>query len=656
MNRLRRALLAIPLIASVALVTGPAAPAGAAISPFSASAGVDLVHVTALGQALNPGLADVSLAPSTSAVNTAGIDGNAAIRSDARAANLDVNLVGDAIPIEDLIVEAHQTAPPDNAQATENILLPVDANPLIDADVATASAHARWINDNTCVAVGQPIAQSRSEVANAALITGQAPIGTSLVAVNNAAGGPATTSTDISFEDVAGQAGKGVRVNADTQLTGVTLFGGSANELQINVVAPPHLSVLNTGSQATSTIEYTEPVLQVNAGGSTVGELNAADANLDLQIPPGGVPAMLVRLRLGNLIETRDGQTVGGSAILLGITVLDVTGTITLAEVDVAGASAIANVPAGGVNCAPAQDPLRDVQVDTSTGVVPPGGTFDYLISVPNRGTCTLNPVSVKATVTGPAGTTLTPGVPPPTKIEGLVATWDNVGPIAPNEIKLLKLGVKVPANAPIGATWKIVVDVNATCDGAPATKTVILDGIPKVEDATTNACDLSGSDVVASHLEVVQNQTFNEYVRVINSGKQTCNAVTVVLNAPPNTSFVSCTDNCAWDANKRTVTWTIPSLAGGQSKDLAAVFKVDSNAPLGKNLPASIKVTSGRVSAEDANTGPKVSGQSVLAPLGHKLIGELPATGGSPVPALAGIGALGLALALRRRFRLVTR
>lgn len=660
MNRLWRALLAVPVVAAVAAI-GTAAPASAAISPFSASANVDLVHVNAVGQALVPGLADVAVAPSSASVNTAGLPGNASGRSTARAANLDPNLVGGAIDLSGLIVEATQTAPPDHAAPdVQSLTGPIDGSPLLEAEVATASAQARWISDNTCVADGQPIATSTSSVANASVLTG-IPVpqfGTGVVSVNNATGGPATTSTKISLEPVAGQAGKAVRVNADTQLTGIVLFKGSGNEITINVAAPPKLSVLATGAAATSKVDYTAPVLQVMQGTTVVGELNATDADLDLQVPPGGAGSqLLVRLRIGNLLSSITNTSVAADAVLLNVTVLDVTGTITLAQLDVAGAKAAATVPAGGVVCsANTGDPLRDVQVDVSTPVVAPGGNFDYLISVPNRGTCTLNPVAVKATITGPAGTTISASTPPPpTKIDGLVATWDNIGPIAPNEVKLLKLAVKVPANAPIGATWKAVVDVAATCDGANITKTVTLDGIPKVQDAGSG-CDLSGSDVAASHTEVQQGQTWNEYVRVINTGNKTCDAVTVTLNAPPNTSFVSCTDNCAWDPGKRTVTWTIAKLDAGQSKDLAAVFKTDADAPLGKNLPASIKVVSGKVTAEDANTGPKVANRSVLAILGHKQIGELPATGGSPLLALAGAGALGLALVSRRRQLLANR
>ena len=53
---------------------------------------------------------------------------------------------------------------------------------------------------------------------------------------------------------------------------------------------------------------------------------------------------------------------------------------------------------------APADNPLANLQVDASTGIVLPNGSFQYAVTVPNIAACTLNNVKVVLTVTGPAG------------------------------------------------------------------------------------------------------------------------------------------------------------------------------------------------------------------------------------------------------------
>ena len=83
--------------------------------------------------------------------------------------------------------------------------------------------------------------------------------------------------------NVAGQTNKGVKSTTTTQITAIRLFKGTANQLTINVLAPPVVTATATGKPGGAKVEYSEPVLQVlDADGNVIGELNAADINLEI--------------------------------------------------------------------------------------------------------------------------------------------------------------------------------------------------------------------------------------------------------------------------------------------------------------------------------------------------------------------------------------
>src|SRR5205085_7952389 len=130
--------------------------------------------------------------------------------------------------------------------------------------------------------------------------------------------------------------------------------------------------------------------------------------------------------------------------------------------------------------------------------------------------------VKVVLTVTGPGGTTITAAEPAPNTIAGLTVTWPDIGSIAPGALKTLKATVKVPSNAPVGATFKGTAVATAKCDGSDVTNTADSGPIPAVGSSSATTCDLSASGISSSHKEVRIGDYFNEYVRVTNLGKGT--------------------------------------------------------------------------------------------------------------------------------------
>ena len=230
---------------------------------------------------------------------------------------------------------------------------------------------------------------------------------------------------------------------------------------------------------------------------------------------------------------------------------------------------------------------------------------FEYAVTVPNIGECTVKDVKVVLNVAGPAGTKITGTAPTANTVTDLSATWNNIGDIAPGALKVVKATVKVPANAPSVPPFTGTATASGTCDGSPVSHTATSGPVPTVGTASETACDLSASSIQSSHKEVRIGDIFNEYVRLSNLGKSTCKAITVTVPYPPNTTFVSCTDSCKNDATKKVVTWTVPSLASGTSKDLVATFKVNAGTPNGANLGTMVTIKSGGQVVTDKTTPP---------------------------------------------------
>ena len=256
-SRVLSFLFAVLLIA-LAAAWAPISPADAATGPFSGSAYTDIVHAQALNIPDVIELADVGVAPSEVSMNTAGVGGGK--NSRGYATNVSADVLSDAIPL-DLLVEAESTALPNGPQVQNSIIDELPLDPIANATVSRATAHARWVADG-CVPVGTPISTASSELADAKVLTGLG-LGDALLTVNNSQGDTVYSDTRTELVNVAGQTGKGVKSTALTQVTGITLFKGSASELTINVLAPPVVTATATGKPGGATVTYSEPILEI---------------------------------------------------------------------------------------------------------------------------------------------------------------------------------------------------------------------------------------------------------------------------------------------------------------------------------------------------------------------------------------------------------
>lgn len=620
-------------LAGSTLVATPAALAAPASGAYTANAAADLVHLNAVDIAGVVNVADVTVGPATSAVSTA-----TSPRVTAHATNVAASVL-DAIDLN-LVADARQTAPPDHAVGDHAELLTLPLAPLLTATVTSADAHARWQADDTCLTTG-PLSTSQSKVADLAVLPGAAS-GADVISLHNSndPSGAVVSTTAVSLVKPTGSSTHGVASRSTTQITSLNI----ADALVVDVLTAPRVYALATGVGSTSKVDLTQPVIAINGTTYLAGQDLAPIA-----IPGGPV----IELSVGQLTKTvaANGTSASGSGYLLHLTVLDVTGTITLADLTVGGTSASATAPLGGINCTPlTDDPLRDARKDASATSVNAGQTFDYTITVPNRGNADLTNVKVVDTVSGSPALTLVKAVPAPVSSSGNTYTF-SLGTITPNQTKTITMTFEVPAGADIDTEYSNKAVITAIYGDTAVAKTVSTP-YPSVDGAGPSGCDLSRSTKFASHLEVTTGETFTYYVNAFNQGGTACTTVEVKDALPSGTAFVSCTKGCTHDG--QLVTWTISKLAAGASAQLAVVVRTTATSGA---LPNTADVTADSGTPGHPSTpGPTVTNVSVLSPsdpASRADIGgddNLARTGGAPLLALGGFGALALAYGLRRR------
>jgi uncharacterized repeat protein (TIGR01451 family) len=615
---------------SAFVVTAPVA--SAAGSPWSGNAASDLVHVNAVNIIGAVDVADATVAPATSVASTATTP-----RVTSHATNANAQLLSAAIN-QNLVVEATQTALPDHATGVHDELLSIPAAPVLTASVTTADAHSRWKADDSCFTAG-PISSSISKVADAVVLPGAPGVGDGVALDNDAdPTGAAVAQTTLALaKQPANAANYAVRTTSSTQITSVSLLGGA---IVAEVVTAPKVVATATGVAGTSTVALTQPVLKINGqtliSGQTLSPLNI----------PG---APLVTLTVGTLTQNiaADGTTATGAGNLLSLKVLDVTGALTLLDLTVGDVTATSHAPAGGVVCGSlTPDPLRDARKDASATTVHAGNSFNYTITVPNRGNADISNVTVTDTVSGSPALQLVASNPAPTSHTGNTYVF-SLGTIAPNQVKVISMTFKVPSGADPGTKYSNKAVIRGTYGGQTITKTVTTP-YPSVDEAGNGPCDLSQSTKFASHIKVRTGQNFTYYVNVFNQGGQACTSVVVKDALGSGVTFVSCNYGCTHSG--QLVTWKIAKLEPSASQTLAVTVRAVATSG---RLPNDADITPSSGTGGTPHTdGPQVTTSSVLSPSQPAERGDqqLPRTGANPLLALLASLTVGFALVLRRR------
>jgi hypothetical protein len=267
-----------------------------------------------------------------------------------------------------------QTALPDNPQPISGGLN-APSNPLLNIGLLNGSAHARWSPTlGPCV---DTIADASTSVASLSLLNvvpsmpnlgldalkpkldpGSLASGFDLTKGLQSLGGllqgggqtaadgtgsllslPNTLSSrsQVKLVDLPGSKNKAVQSTSTLQAADIEILKGTPLALSVKVASQPTLKVTSTGDAKTSKVEYTAPVLTIEAGGKVLYTLDAAhptkDIPIGLPLKPlsdqfGAVKDIPV---VGGLLATAAGQiqqvgTTAGTVLDLGVLRLSIAG------------------------------------------------------------------------------------------------------------------------------------------------------------------------------------------------------------------------------------------------------------------------------------------------------------------------------------------
>ena len=346
-------------------VTSPsAAPVhGGGLGPYRATASATLVTADGVDVAGQAAPSHVEVAPVSATVDSAATGKNPRTVVDAR--NLTMNVPG--VPDQNLGVEAKQSAPAANSAPVHQEGAAVPAAPLFNADLATADAHARWDSKSACITDG-PIATAKSTLINAQYQPGGANDGGENWQGGSSIGmddyispsGSATSTSSIALAPHASDDRYSLDTVATTQVSGINI----SDAAYVDVVSPAKAEVIATGVPGTAKVAVNQPVLRVQGATLVSGRTftTPIDGGPVIEITPGEVTTHV----------SADGTTATASGALAHIKVLDVTGTVTLADLTIGSLTATASVPAGGVSCPSTSSAPADGSTTTATAVSTP--------------------------------------------------------------------------------------------------------------------------------------------------------------------------------------------------------------------------------------------------------------------------------------------
>lgn len=344
------------------------------------------------------GVADVVLSP----VST-GVDSEASPRSSADASNLGGTDLLDAVDLN-ILSTASQTAPEDNETGVSETTIPLDLLPLLNLDVSTSSAHARWAGDGLCLPAGTPLALSSSTTAGADVL--ELPGGITVASLVNEQGGVSGTESKLY---TTGNTARALVSETSTQIDEVTLLKGTPLELHVSVSDQPRLIAAANGLPGGAAIDFNDPLITIEAGpdgvlapleqlGDVLNDLLftvlrdvVGQGVIDTIVMPLletlGLDAILdvdYGVGVDTLQQTvaDDGTTALATVSLLKLHVSVPPGLGTIldmlpfdlvdVDVDLGPMSAAVSVPQGGISCPPEINPFADLHKDAAVGEVAP--------------------------------------------------------------------------------------------------------------------------------------------------------------------------------------------------------------------------------------------------------------------------------------------
>ena len=274
-----------------------------------------------------------------------------------------------------------------------------------------------------------------------------------------------------------------------------------------------------------------------------------------------------------NLRWTVDVEPQGKTALCFKVAVDDIeNGPVTIQNKALYGqaGAAIPDIFTNQVThtaAARAEIPGLEASLSAAPGVshvFRPGEIIIYTISVSNTGDALLEDLLVTCPI--PAGTTYS-GT---RTLKGGALAWD-IESLKPGETRTFSFDVKVD-KLPEGQSTAVIVCQAAVACGDMATRTQkvhrYVGGVPEVKVT-------KGADVPEGQVKAGQNIVYS--LRVENKGDAKAEGITVRDVLPLGVRFSQSPEG-SYDAMKREVSWTIPSLEAGKSKTLTFTAVVNVN------------------------------------------------------------------------------
>lgn len=344
--------------------------------------------------------------------------------------------LGIAAPPTPLIGElADATAPPSTG-LVEKVINLLDLAPVVTLDLLRGQAQARSVADG-CV-LGSNLGYGLGSVLNLELLDGLLST-TALPPLREVS--QSTSRTAIVPGTSAGRLG----LMSETRQTvaPVTLFKGTDNQFTIEVLGEWVLRAVADGVK--STIQYgpgeenpETPVLRVlDKNGKELGSLSTqdllGDEGLVIEVP--GVALVAVGEDPREIDGAADTKPVlEPTRALAAVDVVRVQLLDgVLADVRIGHMEAAVAVPSAGVRC-----PGITVDHTVEPDDVKRDEEFTYTVTITNPNDCTLTGVQVVETITTPTGVVVAIVSGGDERTDASV-TWKDIGPLGPNETKVLK-------------------------------------------------------------------------------------------------------------------------------------------------------------------------------------------------------------------------
>ncbi len=244
----------------------------------------------------------------------------------------------------------------------------------------------------------------------------------------------------------------------------VTLFAGTGNQITLEFLGEWVLRTVADGKTGKvfygpGNVTPETPLVRILRPGdsgpevqkilSTQDLFGAAGFILDvsplLKVSVGAPPRMIGGADNSKPVET--GTFAAAAVDVVRVTLLDVPGGLTVADVRVGHMENATAVPEGGIECG------IQMSKNTDKPKVGRGETFTWTINVTNPNDCVLTQLKVVDTITADPGIEWTVDSASPTaseKSKGNV-TWNDIGPLNPGQSKDLKITLTVGSNSGAG-------------------------------------------------------------------------------------------------------------------------------------------------------------------------------------------------------------